>query len=241
MEIAVTHVDRGPNDVNNANPADDYTRVFAGGISGGLWVNEDITDSNSSWTLVTGIQTSISVTAIISDPNNSIIFYIASGESYTQGDVVGRGVWKSLDAGMTWENTFGGGITTVTNGGQSVNGIFYVNDIVARNNNGTTEIYASIASGFYSSANNPNNIQGLEERGLYKSTDNGVNWIRFDIQYGNGTYKNPNDLEIDINNNNIWLTTTGDILGNNGGDIYKSTNGINFTLVKNILVQAELN
>nr|WP_321229029.1 T9SS type A sorting domain-containing protein [uncultured Psychroserpens sp.] len=222
-----------PNDINNANPADDYTRVFAGGVSGGLWVNEDITDSNSSWTLVTGIQTNISVTAIISDPNNSNIFYIASGESYTQGDVVGRGVWKSLDAGMTWENTFGGGITTVTNGGQSVNGIFYVNDIVARNNNGTTEIYASIASGFYSSANTPNNIQGLEERGLYKSTDNGVNWIRFDIQYSNGTYKNPNDLEIDINNN-IWLTTTGDILGNNGGDIYKSTNGTSFTLVKNI-------
>src|SRR5690606_31563972 len=28
-----------PNDVGNANPADDYTRVFAGGVSGGLWVN----------------------------------------------------------------------------------------------------------------------------------------------------------------------------------------------------------
>lgn len=222
-----------PNDINNANSSDDYTRVFAGGVSGGLWVNDDITDANSSWTLVPGIQANISVTVITSDPNNSNIFYIGSGESYTQGDAVGRGVWRSLDAGNTWEIVLGGGVTNVSNAGQSVNGIFYVNDIEVRNNGGTTEVYASVASGFYADGGNPNNIQGVAERGLYKSTDNGNNWSRFDIQYNNGTYKNPNDIEIDINNN-IWLTTTGDILGNPGGDIYSSTDGVTFSFVINV-------
>ncbi|WP_040279388.1 T9SS type A sorting domain-containing protein [Psychroserpens damuponensis] len=222
-----------PNDVGNANPDDDYTRVFAGGVSGGLWVNEDITDANVSWTLVPTIQQNISVTAIISDPNNSNIFYIASGESYTQGSVVGRGVWKSTDAGQTWNIVLGGGVTSVTNGGENVNGLFYVNDIVARDNAGVTEIYAAVASGFYADAGNPNNFQGVEERGLYKSTDDGNNWSRFPIQYSNNTYKNPNDIEIDINNN-IYFTTTSDIFGNVGGEIFKSTDGITFNSINSV-------
>ena len=219
-----------PNDINNTNPEDDYTRVFAGGVSGGLWVNEDITDANSSWSLVSGVQTNVSVTAIIADPNNSNIFYIGSGESYTQGDAVGRGIYRSLDAGNTWEIVFGGGVTSVTNGGQSVNGIFYVNDIVARDNAGVTEIYASIASSIYKSAGSPNNFSGTQDRGLYKSTDNGSTWNRFDILNTNGSYKNPNDIEIDINNN-VWLTTTSDNSNNLGGDIYSSSDGTTFSLI----------
>lgn len=220
-----------PNDINNANPADDYTRVFAGGVSGGLWVNEDITDPMMSWTLVPGIGANISVTVIVSDPNDSNVFYIGSGESYTQGAAVGRGVWKSDDGGVTWNNIFGG--NTDTNGGQDIDGIFYVNDMVVRDNGGVSEVYASIASGFYASADNPFNVQGTDERGLYKSTNGGGTWTRFPIQYGSGTFKNPNDIELDINNN-IWLTTTSDIFGNPGGDIYRSNDGLTFSLEQTI-------
>jgi len=218
-----------PNDVGNTNPDDDFTRVFAGGVSGGLWVNEDITDPDVSWVLIPTIQQNISVTAIISDPNDSNIFYVASGESYTSGDAVGRGVWRSLDAGITWEIVLGGGVTSVTNGGQNVNGIFYINDIVARDNNGITEVYAAVANAFYADAGNPNNFQSIAETGLYKSSDNGGNWSRFPVQFNNGTFKNPNDIEIDIDNN-VWFTTTRDVFGNSGGDIYKSIDGLNFTL-----------
>lgn len=219
-----------PNDIGNANTADDYTRVFAGGVSGGLWVNDDITNANNSWTLVTGMQANISVTSIISDPNNSRTFYIGSGESYVSGDAVGRGVWKSTDAGVTWQNIFGG-YESFNDG--FVNGIFYINDIVARNVSGVTELYIAVASAIYGPASSPNNFNGVNQTGVYKSVDNGASWSRYNILHENGFYKNPNDIEIDINNN-IWFTTTRSVAGNAGGDIYRSTDGVSFTLINTI-------
>jgi len=228
-------IDRGPNNIGGRtrgimfDPNDsDFTRVFAGGVSGGLWVNEDITDANSSWTLVQGIGANISVTVIIYDPNDTNTFYIGSGESYTFGAAVGRGVWKSSDGGVTWTNIFGG--FDSANGGQLVNGIFYVNDLVARDVNGSTELYASIAGAQYSFHNSfAGQFSGLNEQGLYKSTNDGSTWTRFDIRESDNTFINPNDIELDINNN-IWVTTTRSSFGNNGGKIFKSTDGTSFTL-----------
>lgn len=221
-----------PNDINNADPADDYTRVFAGGISGGLWVNDDITDANSSWQLVEGFPGNLSVTVIVSDPNDSNTMYIGSGESYTFGSAIGSGIYKSTDGGVNWQQIIGGndGTTDSINGVFIVDGIFYVNDVVARNNNGTTEIYATFASGQYSEASSPSNELGYEERGLYKSSDGGASWSRFPIQFPDGTYMNPNDIEIDLNND-IWLTTTSDSFGNQGGSIFSSSDGITFNFV----------
>ena len=218
-----------PNDANNANPADDYTRVFAGSVSGGLWVNDDITDVNSSWQLVAGLPDNISVSVIIVDPNVSNTLYLGSGESYTTGDAVGNGIYKSVDGGTTWQQLLGGNFGTSSVDGASyyVDGLFYINDLVARNNNGTTELYASIASAVYRDANSPFNVLGYNQRGLYKSDDGGTNWSRFPIQYGSGLYRNPNDIEIDLNND-IWLTTTGDFFNNSGGQIYTSSDGITF-------------
>ena len=235
-------VDRGPNNQGGRtrgimfDPNDtDFNRVFAGGVSGGLWVNDDITDVNSSWTLVPGIGANISVTVIISDPNDSNTFYVGAGESYTQGNAVGRGIWKSTDAGVTWANIFGG--YNSANGGSFVNGIFYINDLVARDVGATTELYAAVASAVYAPTINGNSaqFQGLNEMGVYKSTNNGTSWTRFNITHSDTSFKNPNDIEIDINNN-VWFTTTSNAFGNPGGDIYKSTDGVNFTLEETISV-----
>ncbi len=108
-------VERGPNNVGGRtrmllfDPNDSFKkRVFAGGVSGGLWVNNDITDANASWTRVSGIPENISASSITVDPNNSQIFYVGTGESYVGGSVNGNGLWQSLDGGVTWGKIFGG-------------------------------------------------------------------------------------------------------------------------------------
>jgi len=113
-------VERGPNNVGGRTRAvmfdpNDATnkRVFAGGVSGGLWVNNDITNSNSTWTEV-GIPKNLAVSSITYDPNNTSIFYVGTGESYVAGQVNGNGLWKSVNGGATWSKVFGGITGTTT-------------------------------------------------------------------------------------------------------------------------------
>ena len=89
-----------PNDSTNET-------VFAGGVSGGLWKNTNISNANSVWARV-DLPDNLNVSVIIADPNNPQIFYIGTGESYTNGDVSGDGVWQSTDGGTTWARVLGG-------------------------------------------------------------------------------------------------------------------------------------
>ena len=107
-------VERGPNNVGGRvralmfDPNDaTYETVFAGGVSGGLWKNTNISNNTSQWTLL-NIPSNLAVSTITSDPNNSNVFYVGTGESYVNGDVNGDGLWKSTDGGTTWAKVFGG-------------------------------------------------------------------------------------------------------------------------------------
>ncbi len=228
-----------PNDVGAGNgDGIDYNRVFAGNVAGGLWVNNDITSSSSTWSLVTGFPNNAAITEIIYDPNNTNTFYIGTGESYGGAVVQGNGIWKSTDGGVNWTNIFGG-YSDDGSGGQLINGVFQINDLLARDIGSTTELYAAVAGSSLSGSSNPTNFLGLQEQGIYKSTNNGTTWAKLtdpDLleSTSNGTQPiNPNDLELDINNN-IWLATTRNLWGANGGKILQSTDGTNFTLVNTI-------
>ncbi len=91
-----------PNDSSNK-------KVFAGGVSGGLFVNNDISDPESEWQMIPGIPKNLAVSSITYDPNNKNIFYVGTGEIYTRGDALGNGLWKSSDGGVTWSNVLVGG------------------------------------------------------------------------------------------------------------------------------------
>ena len=62
---------------------------------------------NSKWVQI-GIPENLAVSCIVSDPNNPQILYVGTGESYTNGNVNGNGIWKSIDGGNSWSNVFGG-------------------------------------------------------------------------------------------------------------------------------------
>ena len=107
-------VERGPDNIGgrtrvvlfDPNDATQET-VYAGGVSGGLWKNTNISKANSVWIQV-GISENLSVSSIAVDPNNSNIWYVGTGESYTGGDAVGNGLWKTTDGGASWKHVFGG-------------------------------------------------------------------------------------------------------------------------------------
>ena len=107
-------VERGPDNVGGRTRAllfdpNDPTQetVYAGGVSGGLWKNTNISNINSVWSYV-GISENLSVSSIAVDPNNSNVWYVGTGESYTGADAVGNGLWKTTDGGATWNQIYGG-------------------------------------------------------------------------------------------------------------------------------------
>jgi hypothetical protein len=234
-------VDRGPNNVGGRtrvvlfDPNDvTHKRVFAGGVSGGLWVNNDITNASSSWIRV-GIDENLSVNCITVDPNNSQIMYIGTGESYTTGQAIGNGVWKSTDGGSSWTNVYSDNLNPDIN-----ERLFYINDVIAWNNPNTskTEVFIGVAGAYYGAGQFP----GSKKHGLYKSSDDGVSWTWLALSMPSipgttaGTYGSlyePNDFEIGVDNT-LWIGTESNIYGNGGGTILKSTDGFTFTVAYTI-------
>ena len=168
--------------------------------------NTNISDPNSQWLNVTNsIPENISVTAITYDPNDTKIFYVGTGESYTSSGP-GNGLWKSTDGGSTWNKVLGGF-------GASPE-ILFINDVVVRNNSGTSEVY--VAAGFRSL---DGKWLGLSDYGLYRST-NGKDFTQVSpVVPGNSRAYQPMDIEISPSNNKVWFSTTGRSLGYGGGTI----------------------
>lgn len=202
-------------------------RVFAGGVSGGLWVNNDITNSSSEWSPINDFWANLSVVCIAADPNNPQIMYVGTGESSTQ-DNVGAGIWKTTNGGATWTQIFAPANTYNSKGIR--NGYFYVNDIKVRNNGGVSEVYAGVSGGYNEG------FHGLYQSGLYKSTD-GSNFTRItSLSLPEASYIGYSIQQIEIGvDNSVWVSTRGSLFGGttSGGKIFRSIDGINFTNIYN--------
>jgi hypothetical protein len=224
-------VERGPNNVGGRTRVvmfdpNDVTnkRVFAGGVSGGLWVNNDITNLTSSWTQV-GIDENLAISCMAVDPNNSQIMYVGTGESYTGDDGVGNGVWKSTDGGASWTNVLRDDFNV-----DKAKRINYVNDIVAWNNPGTgkTEVLVAVARAYYGEGGTY-----LGDHGLWKSSNDGVSWTELNVEISSGSNYIINDFEVGPDNT-IWAATTRNTFGDGGGTILKSTNGDSFSVAHTV-------
>ncbi|MDG1054686.1 MAG: Ig-like domain-containing protein [Flavobacteriaceae bacterium] len=214
----------------------DYNRVIAGGVSGGLWINNDITDASQAWTQV-NIPGNLAVSNIIQDPSNTNVMYVGTGESYTSGDVTGNGIYKSNNGGSSWRQIFGstsGAVTSTFDTGYNiyeVEGYFYVNDLVIwdHDENPATDEYLFAALGYSSHSKMADTYLDFYEYGLYRSTDGGTNWSKINV-LNSVTNQNEhiNDMDVQVVSNRLWLSTTSSNF-NDGGNFYYSDDGSTFT------------
>ncbi|WP_185289924.1 T9SS type A sorting domain-containing protein [Chryseobacterium lactis] len=204
-------------------------KVWAGGVSGGLWYNNDISDANSEWTLVDAFWSNTTVSCITSDPNNPQIFYVGTGEVET-GDFSGLGIWKTTNGGATWQQVFNLE-NSYTSGVKR--GMYNVPSIKVVNNNGASEVYAGVSGTYFGDTAT---FAGLYEAGLYKSTD-GTNFTLLNSLLSTATRGyDIQDIEIGADNS-IWVATRQSRFSGSasGGRIFKSTDhGATFTNVYNV-------
>ena len=113
-------------------------------------------------------------------------------------------------------------------------GIFYINDVIVRNNNGTSEVYIAAATSPHRDA--AQHIFGPDDYGLWKSIDAGSTWQKLAIPIESSTIDyQPMDFEIDPTTNKVWISTTRNWRGSGGGTILVSNDeGTAFTKKYNI-------
>jgi len=217
-----TWEDRGPNNIGGRTRVVFYDpndatgkRVFAGGVSGGLWVNNDIADASSSWTQV-GIDENLAITCYAIDPNDSNTWYVGTGEAYTHNDGTGNGAWYTTDGGSTWDVLW----SVNLNQGRARRPYFF-NEIVAWNNNGTTEVFFSLDGWF------DYQFVGFNASGWYKLNNGNFDQIEFDVEGDTRAYVF-NDVKIAADNS-LWCATKENRWSTGGGEIYRTTDGENFT------------
>ncbi len=181
---------------------------YMGTVDGGIWKSTDygIKWENISDGTLPGSSNSIGAIAVA--PSNPKIIYVGTGESDIRGDMItGDGVFKSTDAGKTWQ--YAGLRDTRTTTG-----------IVVDPKNPDVVYVSSMGHVF----------QPGSHRGVFKSTDGGKTWHK--ILYVNSKTGAIN-LVMDPNDNNtlyaaMWQaqrTPFSLTSGGPGSGLYKSTDG----------------
>ena len=197
-----------PNDPNQE-------KVWAGAVTGGLWYKENITD-DADWVSVDDFWPGLSVSCITSDPNDPQTFYVGTGEAqtalviYRESSGVGFGIVRSTDAGENWE------IMPETEEFE------YITDIKVRNENGTSVIYAAVASGVYKGASHISNPSD----GLYRKVVGSGDWEQVlpDINGLDNPYT-PSDIEFGADGR-IYIGSMQNINGDGGATILYSDSGL---------------
>lgn len=176
-------------------------KVWAGSVTGGLWYNNDITDSLSQWVPKSDFWDNLSISSIVADPNDSQTFYVGTGEAqtaiviYRESSGRGAGIWKTTDGGTTWNHL----VSTIN--------FAYVTDMVVRNENGNSVVYAGVMSGTYEGSVQ----QSIPTDGLYRSSDGGNSWSQVlpDIPTEGVPYA-VSDVELAANGR-IFVGTSGNL------------------------------
>ena len=187
---------------------DSNGKVWAAGVSGGIWSITNIENPTSEWSKVSDFWDNLVITCVASDPTDANIIYVGTGERRGQG-LRGQGVWKTSDGGANWSQL------------SSSIDLNYIDTIIVRNENGIGAVYAgggrAFSNGAYSGVN-----------GLQKSTDGGSTWTEVLGEISAGSNHHVTDLELDSNNRLIVGTRTN-TFNEGGGQVFYSDDGSTFT------------
>src|SRR6185312_7546325 len=196
---------RGGRSVTATGVIGDPLTYYMGTTGGGVWKT---TDAGVNWSNIsdgyfkTGSVGAVAVSA--SDPN---VIYVGMGEHAVRGvsTSYGDGVYKSTDAGKTWKHM---GLELTR----------HISDVRIDPNNPDI-VYVGAQGALHGAT---------AERGVYKSTDGGVNWKKI-------LYVDENtgvaDLSMDMSNPRILYAAMWDhrrlpwqvVSGGKGSGLYKST------------------
>lgn len=188
------------------HPDDDNVWYVAVG-SGGVWKTSN---AGVTWKSIFDGQASYSIGCITIDPSNPHTIWVGSGENVGGRHVAyGDGIYKSMDGGKSWKN-------------MGLKASEHISKIIVHPDNSDV-IWVAVQGPLWSSGG---------ERGLYKSTDGGKNWVK---TLGDDEWVGVTDVVIDPRNPMrlyaaTWQrhrTVAAYMGGGPGSGLHRSTDGGN--------------
>ena len=186
------------------DPSDRET-IYIGYAGGGIYKTQD---GGRTWNPIFDDYPILSIGCLAIDPSDTDIIYAGTGDPNITGiPFIGQGIYKSRDAGATWESL-----------GLSETGI--ISEIIIHPTKTNIIYAASMGSPFKRSSN----------RGLYRSTDGGISWTQvLFISEMTGII----DIAMSPENPNVLFAAGWDRIRNNqesvtfgaGAKIFKSEDG----------------
>jgi len=176
---------------------------YFGATGGGVWKTED---GGRSWGNISDGFFGGSIGSIEVSKSDNNVIYVGGGEKTVRGNVsYGYGVWKSEDAGKTWES-------------KGLKKSRHISRIRIHPTNSNI-VFAAVMGNLFADDN---------ERGIYKSVDGGNSWKK--VLFANAS-SGAVDLSFDPTNPRILYATTWTIRrnpyslssGGEGSALWKST------------------
>lgn len=203
---------RGPHNIGGRTRAlaidiNDPNHLVAGGISGGIYTSKD---GGKTWVKATAPNQLHSVTDIIQDTRDGKTnnWYFCTGEVYgNSADYPGDGIFKSTDNGATW---------------------------VGLQEEGKPQEFRHLNYSWrmvMDHTRNDSDIMYLASFGaILRSNDGGLNWNI--VKGGTTTQLARTGADIAISPKGVLWATLSSNTPNNGGGLWRSTNGLNWTNIR---------